>query len=471
MEAVYSAPSGSFVSGVGCRYDDGDLTWDAPSDPTMRWDGDDPRPGLEELPVMQQRPLNGRHGFVLHDACWRLLQKAFQPREVPVSRLLDICESLPFPLRGNSVSWGHDYGSLVALDDKNCYPWEDRLIEQFNDPQIRFYAQENPYNIPDIPALLASRLEHPPEWMRETRQNDCFSSLPWEILEAIAIKLPTDDALNLRRTSPAFLPLLSSNIFWSSRFQANRERSFVFEKWESRDTTDWMSLYRLTSHIRSPPGLRNRRRIWGLISRLTDLTSLSLAGNSKTVHVHQQSSYLRWIKVAGDVKGLASDGNPISFHEGCRIFDTHVTLMPNNLSKIGFSISSVGNSTYIVGIRLKTTSSPDMCVGFIANGNEVFHEVSCLRGFVLAVGSRGVHALQLINGDGSLSGWIGRPNDSPITERLAHLDCIAALEVSFDVSKRFYDRDQYPVNTHVSLGIQNSQSRDFGKFVVSSASA
>lgn len=60
MESVYSSLLGTFVSGVGCHDDRVAPTRIAPSDPTMRWD---------ELPVMQQHPLDGRHGFVLHDAC------------------------------------------------------------------------------------------------------------------------------------------------------------------------------------------------------------------------------------------------------------------------------------------------------------------------------------------------------------------------------------------------------------------
>jgi hypothetical protein len=86
----------------------------------MRWDDDDYYfPASDELPVMQQDPLNGRHGFILHDACWHLLRKAFQPSEILLERLVKVCESLPFPLRGNVVSWGHDYGGLHFLDDLN----------------------------------------------------------------------------------------------------------------------------------------------------------------------------------------------------------------------------------------------------------------------------------------------------------------------------------------------------------------
>lgn len=67
MELVYSCPSGTFISGVGCHENDMS-SWIAPSDPALRWDDDYLFPVMDEIPVMRQRPLNGRHGFVLHDA-------------------------------------------------------------------------------------------------------------------------------------------------------------------------------------------------------------------------------------------------------------------------------------------------------------------------------------------------------------------------------------------------------------------
>ena len=52
----------------------------------------------DRIPVMWQNPVSGRHGFVLHDACWWLLKTAFDTESVPLGRLLNICGSLPFPL-------------------------------------------------------------------------------------------------------------------------------------------------------------------------------------------------------------------------------------------------------------------------------------------------------------------------------------------------------------------------------------
>jgi hypothetical protein len=75
----------------------------APSDPRLRWDDPGHRPTTADLfRVMRQSPENGRHGFVLHDECWLLLQKAFEPDSVPIDRLLNVCNSLPFPFVGSA---------------------------------------------------------------------------------------------------------------------------------------------------------------------------------------------------------------------------------------------------------------------------------------------------------------------------------------------------------------------------------
>lgn len=146
----------------------------------------------------------------------------------------------------------------MALDDQGRYPWEDRVTGYYShNAKTRLYAEANPYSVPEIPTLLTLRLEHPPEWLPKIQQHDCFSRLPWEILEGIAIKLPTDDALGLRCVSKAFFPLLSSGIFRASRFEASGDRGFIFEKWRCQDDMDWMSLYRLTSQARNSPGLQN----------------------------------------------------------------------------------------------------------------------------------------------------------------------------------------------------------------------
>jgi hypothetical protein len=59
-------------------------------DEHMSWDDDNnvPQKG-DRVALMQEEPVEGRHGFVVYDACWRLFQVALDPYDVPeISQLL-----------------------------------------------------------------------------------------------------------------------------------------------------------------------------------------------------------------------------------------------------------------------------------------------------------------------------------------------------------------------------------------------
>jgi hypothetical protein len=260
---------------------------------------------------------------------------------------------------------------------------------------------------------------------------DCFSTLPWEILEAIAINLPTVDVLNLRQVSKTFLPVLTSHTFWASRFEPGHDRDFIFEMRNNNEPSDWITLYRVTNHTHSSPGLKNRRRIWVLIRALMNLLRLSLDDTLESSRIDLSADCLRWNEVAGDVKPVYCGW---WFSEGCRLFQKQCASVPSDLSRIAFSITAVGNAEYITGIRLITSNGADIRLGYTAKGNELFLEVTAVKGFILAMGSRGIRALQVISGNGRTSKWFGCPKGSPATERLASFESISALEVGTDVS-------------------------------------
>ena len=258
--------------------------------------------------------------------------------------------------------------------------------------------------------------------------------LPWEIKEVIAINLPTGDALNLLWSSKAFLPLLTSQTFWASRFEAGRNRDFIFEKRNNKESRDWIMLYRITNHAHSPPGLKNRRRVWVLIQALIKSLRLCLDDASDSSRINLGADGLRWSEVAADVRQETVSGHCMGFNEGCLLFQKQCASIPSNLSKIAFSITAAGAVKYVVGMRFISSKGLDTRLGYMAEGNELFLEVTAVRGFVLAMGSRGIRALQVISGDGLASRWFGCPKDSPVTERLAGFASISALEVGVDVS-------------------------------------
>jgi hypothetical protein len=406
----------------------------APSFSYMRWDDNDyplqPRVNVSRL-------LNVRgdiHGYLFHDACWRLCQEAVKPHDIPLDQLFRICKSLPMPRDAAGFCWGHDHGGLNIFDDRNHYPWEDRYLK-FN-TSLR-YANSNPYSIPKITGLLRMSSLKSRASPRKSRiyapcsnSKNYLSILPWEIFELIAINLSTRDASSLSRSSKAFLPLLTSQNFWESRFKSGHDRHFIFETRNSKQPRDWITLYRVTSCAQSPPGLRNRKRIWRSIQVLTKLLYLRLDDTLGFSLGIQKTNSSKWKNVSADI----IDGTVYVFRDGCWIFRKQSTSIPTDLARITFSFTSDGDSGYLAGIHLIPNHGANIRLGYIIEGSELYCNVTTIKGFILAVGSRGIRALQIVSSDGRTSRWFGSHRNSPVTERLVDTESIRALEVGVDVS-------------------------------------
>jgi hypothetical protein len=261
---------------------------------------------------------------------------------------------------------------------------------------------------------------------------------PWEILEGIADLLPTTDALILRLASRSFSHILTSQSFWASRFAPGRERDFVFEMRKGKKCKDWRLLYRRTSAAHADPGLQNRRRIWSLIQIIKEYLRLRIDEKQRDESADMNDADLRWDQVGGDIRQELGAGDCAGFNEGSRIFNEVHAFIPKTLSKMAFSVVQAGEADYVVGFRLISVGEDDKQLGYSAEGKELFFEVRALTGFAVAVGPRGIRALQVICDDGTRSPWFGRPRNSPITERLARTKCITALKVGFDVSSIAY---------------------------------
>ena len=90
---VPSDPGVACISGVGTVTSG---LWREPMDEHMSGD-DASNVESDGVAVMKETPVEGRHGFVLHDACWHLLRAAFDPYPVPLVGLFHLCKSLPMP--------------------------------------------------------------------------------------------------------------------------------------------------------------------------------------------------------------------------------------------------------------------------------------------------------------------------------------------------------------------------------------
>ena len=255
--------------------------------------------------------------------------------------------------------------------------------------------------------------------------------LPWEIFESIAINLSTRDASSLWRSSKAFLPLLTSQNFWASRFQSDHDHDFIFENRNSKQSRDWITLYRVTSYAQRSPGLKNRKRIWRSIQVLTKLLYLRLDDSLGFSLGVQNTNSSGWKNVSADIFNGAFHYMP---RDGCRISQKRCICIPPDFARIVFSITSDGDSGYLAGIRLISDHGANIRLGYITEGSELYCNVTTIRGFILAVGSRGIRALQIVSSNGRISRWFGSHKNSPVTERLVDTESIPALQVGVDVS-------------------------------------
>lgn len=218
---VYRKGADAFVSGVA-QYHDHPF-WIVPVDPNLRWDTVLDPNGLVDIPVMSQPAVDGIHGFVLHDACWCLLQTAGGASAFSKERLVEVCQSLPFTVWFNGVSWGHDYGGRLKLDTKVWYPWKETFRALEYEKLERLGFLEDPFRGSDLklapngrfPASHASKddASNFNASLEPRGRGDCFSRLPWELREMILIHLETKDALNLRQSSWSFQFLFQASVF------------------------------------------------------------------------------------------------------------------------------------------------------------------------------------------------------------------------------------------------------------------
>ena len=384
-------------------------------------------------------------GFTVHDACWRLLCAAFDPHPVPLVRLFRLCNSLPMPGYDKRLCWDHSYGGLLHPERG----YDSRFPGGHPRPQVLVRSDypwanaSDPYDVPEVsqlPALQRDETEF--RVLRSSQKSkDCFAKMPLEIRMAIAVVTPTKDALNLGLASRSFTDIVTSRMFWASRFAPGGERDFIFETRQSKQATDWKQLFQSTGESRASPALRERMRIWKLILYIKELLELRTGSGESEARTRQlqdcEDLDLRWRRVMGIVQERGQ-GYSHYFTRGCRAIGKARAVVSPSLSHIAVSVIQrvEGGADYVAGLRLISASDGDQQIGFRAEAKERSLAVTAddLHGFNVAVGERGIRALQVVFQNGSHSPWFGRPQNTPITKRLVCTTPIVALDALFDVS-------------------------------------
>lgn len=459
----------------------------APPDATIRWD--DSRKNLQEFGVATQFE-NGLYGFLFHDSCWCVLERAFHPEPVPLDRLYEVCLSMPKPLATSCINWGHDYGGLHYWQKKPYFPWDvveepgvysmedlkdsvsgdseasrvwveryglpppreedsddDSGDDEWTDPTLRESTViSDPYHVNELHLILQEQPKPPPTrhvpYVLTNAKTDLFSQLPQELRAAIATHLPTTDFLNGRLALRGLGDIFDSQQFWSTRFLGHgAERSWLFESHNPSDfTRDWRFLYKHTSdaHLSQSGGIRNRKRVWALAMRLTTVLSLSPLDRLPPFRHATEGRNTEWTSAQADICNPPPGEPHKGFVRGCRILHRQRILLqsPERNGKIGLSFVQLGEHSYLSGLRLESGSGEVVQVGYRALTEQIFELGSRkLTGIRLAIGPRGIQCLQFVTDGGSdCSRWFGRPDDLPETNCLVSQAPIRSLGVVLDVS-------------------------------------
>ena len=116
---------------------------DAPERLIYVHEGRSPR----RIPIMAEPASCGWHGYILHNACWKLLLNASEPVGFSIAKLVRMCESHNVAEPYCCVYWGHTYEELVGLSGRTCVSWPNCFVHF---PSILTYPYNDPFKIPDL---------------------------------------------------------------------------------------------------------------------------------------------------------------------------------------------------------------------------------------------------------------------------------------------------------------------------------
>lgn len=313
---------------------------------------------------------------------------------------------------------------------------------------------QSPKMPPDLPSKISEMRKN-----IDKSSTDRFGSLPLEIIEAIAIELPTRDALNSRYASRAMLPIFASKAFWRTRFEINGERGFLhlvvrnITKGKNGKEIDWRLLYHCTCKLKCGLEFEFSIRVWESLRWLRDAI---LAKRSKRRVQGKNCLHLQH-SMPLHFRGRAL----LYYHNSCYA-NTHVESVEINrsLRRISISAVQINAAVYIIGIEFVFDNQPSVLIGYkiigakIINRDAMDHEnksqykypgiqfetdISHLRGFTMEHACDGVRMIKIMQGRNfeDYVGYRGRYNEHEEShEPDLCLDEVKKVVGIFDVSSR-----------------------------------
>jgi hypothetical protein len=195
-----------------------------------------------------------------------------------------------------------------------------------------------------------------------------------------------------------------------------------------------VAAYKMTSRVQDSPHIRSRRRIWGLVSHISDLIGLRCSDKAISPNIPAKADEREWLHVSGD---MYPNEHRMDNGTGCKLLRSFQVSVVE-LTRIEIFTCTTGPVAYICGMHLQNGDS-SQTIGYCNSGKSTSVDATGLAGFIVAVGSRGIHALQVVYQDGHRSTWVGRPDSCLLTERLNAQPPILALQADFDVSNEYAD--------------------------------
>lgn len=281
---------------------------------------------------------------------------------------------------------------------------------------------------------------------------DFFEWIPAHIRFEIVSRLPTVDFLNLRLCSRAIAVLFHSQAFWKTRFFLHGDRGYMSFLTETSDhgVKDWRVLYRCIKKQSEFDGQLGRPDFYecqDLLLRKSHwehnqwLRDACLMTRSSIQAIDTKS--LRWQKAFGKITCDSLHevwDRPKESCVKCHLkYKTLTQSIPFSPKVVGINFSVFSGpkqrreDTFIAGLELiYPPGTPNATLGYRLPGKqiEIDFDGRPLRGFELAIGEGGIHAIRPLFS--AMNSWIGSPGD---VRRLFTNDEIVALSVELDVSK------------------------------------
>ncbi|GKZ38028.1 hypothetical protein AbraIFM66950_009942 [Aspergillus brasiliensis] len=331
FRAVYCSPTGVKVTVPLCM---------APSEYRVRIPADAVTDEWtsERIPEHDQTDL-----YLFHEPCWQRLVKHFSPHEFDVGYVFEALEYLPLPSF-------HDCNKRIPFDLEPPYMWD--AVD--DGPESRSLPA-------DLKDLMKCAKAPPMLWCPVLSPfpmvADPFQRLPLEIIEVIAVLLPTRDVLNLRQVSRGAAPIFGSLAFWKTRFDLNAERGFLWPVVRNLRTTekghgfDWRLLYHCTCHLNCSYWFRLELKSWEALRWLRD-TALALA--------------------SGTPRPLDYRGDALHYYHNAMVGNTHLEVVDIDSRVLQIAVSVHMDcdcgSVCITGLEFFFENRPKVILGYTSPG-------------------------------------------------------------------------------------------------------